>query len=82
MLNILRRLTKTSCCNIVKYLSLLYLGTFLSPLRHCFNSAGMITPPKGENRPRRKYESMDGYLDRFRHTGKNLPLCTFGVPLG
>ena len=79
MLNILRRLTKTSCCNIVKYLSLLYLGTFLSPLRHCFNSAGTITLSKGENRSQRKSESLDEYLRRFRQAGGNLPLCNFEV---
>ena len=82
MLNILRRLTKTSCCNIVKYLSLLCFKAFLSPLSHYFDSAGIVTLSKGENRSRRKYESLDEHLDRFRHTGEKLSLCNFGVVVG
>ena len=37
----------------------------------------MITPPKGENRPQRKSESQDEYLDRFRHTGVNNRFAIF-----
>ena len=77
MLNILRRLTKTSCCNIVKYLSLLCFKAFLSPLSHYFDSAGIVTLSKGENRSRRKYESLDEYWGRFRHAGGRLLLCDF-----
>ena len=33
---------KTSCCNIVKYSSLLCFKAFLSPLSHCFDSAGVV----------------------------------------
>ena len=73
---------KPSCCNIVKYSSLLYLGTFLSPLSHCFGSAGIVTPPRGGNRPQRKYESLDEYLDGFRHTGGKRPLCNFRIVVG
>ena len=68
---------KTSCCNIVKYSSLLCFKAFLSPLSHCFDSAGVVTPPKRENRLQRKSESLDEYLGRFRHTGGRLPLCNF-----
>ena len=78
MLNVLRRLTKNQAVvNIVKYSSLLCFGTFLSPLRRFFDSVGMITPPKGENRSRRKYESLGGHLGRFRHTDGKQPLCNF-----
>ena len=68
---------KTNYCKIVKSLSLLCLGTFLSPLSHYFDSAGIVTPPRGENRSQRKSESLDEYLGRFRHTGDMLPLCNF-----
>ena len=60
---------KTSCCNIVKYSSLLCFKAFLSPLSRHFDSAGVVTPPKRENRLQRKSESLDEYLGRFRHTG-------------
>ena len=33
---------KTSCCNIVKYSSLLCFKAFLSPLSHYFDSAGIV----------------------------------------
>ena len=79
MLNILRRLTKTSCCNIVKYLSLLCFKAFLSSLSYHFDSAGIVTLLKGENRSQRKSESLDEHLDVFRHAGCRLPLCNFGV---
>ena len=64
---------------IVKYSSLLCFIAFLSPLGYCFDSVGIVTLLKGENRSQRKYESLDEYLGRFRHTGENLPLCNFGV---
>ena len=64
---------------IVKYSSLLCLGTFLSPLRHCFDSAGIVTLSKGENLSQRKSESLVEYLGRFRHTGEKLSLCNFGA---
>ena len=67
---------------IVKYSSLLCFGTFLSPLSHCFDSTGIVTPPKGENRPRRKSDSLDEYLGRFRHTDGKQPLCNFGLVVG
>ena len=73
---------KTSCCNIVKYSSLLCFGTFSSSLSRYFDSAGMITPPRGGNRPQRKYESLDEYLDGFRHTGGKRPLCNFRIVVG
>lgn len=50
MLNILRRQTKNKLLKNVKSLSLLCLETFLSPLSHYFDSAGIVTPPRGENR--------------------------------
>ena len=62
---------------IVKYSSLQCFAVFLSPLSHYFDSVGMITPPKGENRSQRKYESLGEYLDVFRHAGCRLPLCNF-----
>ena len=55
---------------------------FLSPLSHYFDSVGIVTPSKGENRSQRKSESLDGYLDRFRHTGCRLPLCNFRLVVG
>ena len=67
---------KTSYCNIVKYLSLLYFGTFLSPLSYHFDSAGIVTLLKGENRSQRKSESLDEYLGRFKHT---VVICRFAI---
>ena len=49
---------KTSCCKIVKYSSLLYLGTFLSPLSHYFDSSSVVILLKEENRSQRKSESL------------------------
>ena len=77
MLNILRRQTKTNYCNIVKYSSLLCFKAFLSSLSYHFDSAGIVTLLKGENRSQRKSESLVEYLGRFRHTGDMLPLCNF-----
>ena len=57
-------------------------GMFLSPLSHYFDSAGIVTLLKGENLSQRKSESLDGYLDRFRHTGCRLPLCNFRIVVG
>ena len=79
MIDVLRRLTKkTSCCKIVKYSSLLCSAVFLSPLSHYFDSAGIVTLSKGENRPQRKYESLVEYLDRFRHAGGRLRFAILG----
>ena len=58
MLNILRRQTKTNYCNIVKYSSLLCFKAFLSSLSYHFDSAGIVTLLKGENRSQRKSESL------------------------
>ena len=52
-------------------------GMFLSPLSHYFDSAGIVVLSKGENRPQRKSESQDEYLDRFRHTGVNNRFAIF-----
>ena len=82
MLNILRRQTKTNYCNIVKYSSLLCFKAFLSSLSYHFDSAGIVTLLKGENRSQRKSESLVEYLGRFRHTGGKLSLCNFGVVVG
>lgn len=79
MLNILRRQKKTNYCKIVKSLSLLCLGTFLRLLSHYFGLASIVTLLKGENRPRRKYRSLNGCLRRFRQTDDMLPLCNFGL---
>ena len=59
---------KQAIVNIVKYSSLLCFIAFLSPLNHCFDSAGIVAPPKEENRSQRKSESLGGYLGRFIHT--------------
>ena len=63
MLNILRRQTKTNYCNIVKYSSLLCFKAFLSSLSYHFDSAGIVTLLKGENRSQRKSESLVEYLE-------------------
>ena len=74
--------TKPSSCNIVKYSSLLCFKAFLSSLSYHFDSAGIVTLLKGENRSQQKSESLDEYLGRFRHKGCKLPLYIFVVVVG
>ena len=67
---------KPSCCKYCKIFIITLFCRVFSPLSHCFNSAGIVTPPKGENRPQRKSESLDEYLGRFKHT---VVICRFAI---